>query len=501
MDIIEYLRKVIGPRPPEIKIPDDYPQRQLYKTLSIPLDKARSSANPEEHRECFKELYVEKAEGTAYISLFDKNAGEIELKQGLILYSKVDVNKWYIRNDAQTDKKIKLVLSKDIDFFLRAKQVVRITQLIDILEHAKVMYLEADKIKSGKLLADIILSSVLKTAESGACIVIDGASAIPEIKAYNDDPGLSDKTWDEIDKTWDEWEGKWNAQQTLSIKADGSGWIGELVNGKHPISWDTNGKVEVQVAYIKGLIAALIAAGFITADIITANLITTGILKSTDGKTYFDLDNSEIVTVHPNNVDKRVKYSGGGIYVSNDGGASWLGAIVYDEATGKVGFNVSSGIMGKLAGSLLELDHLFAYNPSGRVTQSDNNTEYVSVNNYSYVERGSTGNITVVEGQTDTEIYWNEKAKVAWYMNLPLICIQICDTANNVKKEWIYSIDCDSYRYRSVTVNITNWFSVGQQFKIRRFLASGAYPGGYNYAYSSKLKVTKMGELYPLTYK
>jgi len=472
IDIIEYLRKVIGPRPPEIKIPDDYPQRQpLYKILFIPLDKAR---NPEEHKECFKELYVEKAEGTAYISLSDKNAGEIELKQGLILYSKVDVDKWYIRNDVQADKEIKLVLSKNIDFFLRVKQAVRITQLIDILEHAKVMYLEADKIKSGTLQANLIISSLLKTAESGGRIEIDGSLAIPEIKAFNQDGG-----------------------QTLSIKADGSGWIGELVNGEHPISWDTHGKVEIQVAYIKGLIAYLIVAGFLTVDTITANLITTGILKSMDGKTYFDLDASEIVTVHPNNADKRVKYSGGGIYVSEDGGASWLGAIVYNEVTGKVGFDMSSGVMGQLAGSLLELDHLYAVDTSQVTNQYTNRTEYKELADGVWKEHGSSPNITVATGQVRVKVTFNLRA----YMDggdYVRIKIQLCDTSGNMKKEVIKQTMSGSYVTWNVTWELSPYFSEGQQFKIRRWL----WRKDTSYApYSNLLKVDKIGALYPLTYR
>jgi len=200
--------------------------------------------------------------------------------------------------------------------------------------------------------------------------------------------------------------------------------------------------------------------------------LTAGLIKSADGKTIFDLNKSYIITTHPDNADIKIKFFGRGMYVSSDGGVSWQNAIVYDEASGKVGLDVSLGIMGKLATPLLDLTHIYAYNEAEITDQSDNNTEYSTTNKDAFVEQGSTGEITVATGQTNTEIYFSAKGADS-YSQAPQIKIQICDTVGNVKKEWIKTITSASYQYWNETVDITTWFAEGEKFVVKRFIKAG----------------------------
>jgi len=310
---------------------------------------------------------------------------------------------------------------------------------------------------SGSITGNLDVTGKLRTAASGARIEIDGSSTPDEIKAFNS-----------------------SSVQTVSIKGDGSGFFGV---GDGRISWDTAGNVSLQ-----GTLSALSA---------NMGTITAGLLKSQDGKTQFDLDNSYIIAIHPDNPDMRVKFFGRGICVSSDGGSSWQNVIVYDSEAGRMGFDASSAAVGQLDGKLLDLDHLYAYDASGQTLESSNTTQY-STTSTSYVEKGSTDLLTVDGAQSNIKV--TVQSRCSPFGVYAYVKLVLCDVNDDVKDSVVFANGDSDWHTFSKNWDLSQWFSDGEQYRMRRYLRVGIQTGG-DYAYTRNLYVYKIGELYPLIYK
>lgn len=157
-------------------------------------------------------------------------------------------------------------------------------------------------------------SPTLNVSSTGAKTILAGGAAIPAGSYYNwvslASVGFTfDGTNWVMDNTTDLFlvNGKnkvfYQATAPSSGLVEGDTWF-DTANGYQLNKWDGTQWVSVefgadaiaQNAIISHLMAGIITSDMISANGISANKITAGILASEDGKTYFDLDNDELVT-------------------------------------------------------------------------------------------------------------------------------------------------------------------------------------------------------------